>query len=117
MADEAQELAEECARAMLEEDKASAGLGISLEAIAPGQAELAMTVTENMVNGHNICHGGMIFTLADSAFAFACNTYNQVTVAASAEISFLRPAQLGDKLLAVSHEIWRSGRSGIYDTT
>lgn len=117
MANEAQQLAEKCAAAMLEEDRASRGLGMNVRAVSPGRADLEMTVTDNMVNGHNICHGGMIFTLADSAFAFACNTYNQVTVAASAEISFLRPAKLGDRLTAVAREVWREGRNGIYDTT
>ena len=83
--------------------------------VRPGYARLAMTVREDMVNGHKICHGGLIFTLADSAFAFACNTYDLVTVAASGSIEFLLPGRLGDELTAVAEERTRSKRTGVYD--
>ncbi|NWG25214.1 MAG: hydroxyphenylacetyl-CoA thioesterase PaaI [Pseudorhodoplanes sp.] len=102
---------------MWAEDRASRGLGMQLVSVAPGRAELAMTVTEAMVNGHNICHGGFIFTLADSSFAFACNTYNQRTVAQHCAVTFLRPGKLGDRLTARAAERQRQGRSGIYDIT
>ena len=111
----AQELAEACAAAMWEEDAASQGLGMHLVAVAPGSAVLTMTVRGDMVNGHGICHGGYIFTVADSAFAFACNTYDEVTVAAAADITFVRAAKLGDELTASGSEQVRYGRSGIYD--
>lgn len=114
---DAQALAKACADAMWAEDRASRGLGMQLVSVAPGRAELAMTVTETMVNGHNICHGGFIFTLADSSFAFACNTYNQRTVAQHCAVTFLRPGKLGDRLTARAVERQRQGRSGIYDIT
>ena len=111
----AQGLAEACAKAMWDEDKASASLGMALAAVAPGQSEITMTITEAMVNGHGTCHGGYLFTLADSAFAFACNSYNQRTVAQHCSVTFLAPGRLGDKLRAVAREASRTGRSGIYD--
>ena len=111
------ELARACADAMWAEDAASRGLGMELVAVEPGHAVLAMTVIERMVNGHNLCHGGFIFTLADSAFAFACNTYNQRTVAQHCAITFLNAARLGDRLVARAVERQRMGRSGIYDIT
>jgi acyl-CoA thioesterase len=83
--------------------------------IKSGQATLAMTVKPEMVNGQRIAHGGFIFTLADSAFAFACNTHNARVVAAEGNITFIRPGKLGDRLVATAREISRSGRSGIYD--
>jgi acyl-CoA thioesterase len=83
--------------------------------IKAGEATLTMTVKPHMVNGHGIAHGGFIFTLADSAFAFACNSYNERTVAAQCNISFIRPGKLGDRLVATAREISRTGRSGIYD--
>lgn len=98
-------------------DVASQDLGMTIEVTKPGQAEARFEVRPNMVNGYEICHGGFIFTLADSAFAFACNTYNRITVAASASIEFVRPARLGDKLLATAAEVHRGGRTGIYDIT
>ncbi|HUF44629.1 MAG TPA: hydroxyphenylacetyl-CoA thioesterase PaaI [Aestuariivirgaceae bacterium] len=110
-----QALAEACAAAMWARDQASRGLGMALERIAPGEAVLAMTVRGDMVNGHDICHGGFIFTLADSAFAFACNSYDVSTVAASCDIAFLKAARLGDRLRAVAREVYREGRNGIYD--
>lgn len=110
-------LARACADAMWAEDKASQGLGMEIVEVGPGHAVLAMTVTDTMVNGHGICHGGFVFTLADSAFAFACNSHNQNTVASHCAVSFLRPARLGDRLTATAHERWREGRSGITDVT
>lgn len=113
----ARDIARACADAMWAEDKASRGLGMQLVSVEPGGAELTMTVTERMVNGHNICHGGYIFTLADSSFAFACNTYNQRTVAQHCAVTFLRPGKLGDVLTARAIERQKQGRSGIYDIT
>ena len=110
-------LARACAEAMWAEDAASRGLGMQLISVAPGQATLAMTVTAAMVNGHNICHGGFIFTLADSAFAFACNSYNARAVAQHCAVTFINPAKLGDHLVARAIERQRTGRSGIYDIT
>jgi len=110
-------LARACADAMWKEDAATQALGMQLISVAPGQAVITMTVADRMVNGHNLCHGGYIFTLADSAFAFACNTYNQRTVAQHCSVTFLASAKLGDKLVARAVERQRSGRSGIYDVT
>jgi acyl-CoA thioesterase len=109
------DLARACANAMWKEDGASQGLGMEVVAIEPGAAVLAMTIRPDMVNGHGIAHGGFIFTLADSAFAFACNSHNDRTVAAQCHISFIRPGKLGDRLIATAREISRTGRSGIYD--
>jgi acyl-CoA thioesterase len=108
-------LARRCADAMWADDRASQGLGMKLASVAAGQAEMTMAVEPAMTNGHGMCHGGYIFTLADSAFAFACNSYNQRTVAQHCSISYVRPAKLGDRLRAVAVERSRSGRSGIYD--
>ncbi len=110
-----QALAEACATAMWAEDTASQGLGMVLEAVGPGTARMAMTVGDFMVNGHGMCHGGFIFTLADSAFAFACNSRNAKCVAVQGNVSFLRPARLGDRLTATAEERHLAGRSGIYD--
>jgi acyl-CoA thioesterase len=109
------DLARACAEAMWQEDDASKGLGMEIVEIKPGQATLTMTVKPDMVNGQRIAHGGFIFTLADSAFAFACNTHNERTVAAQGNISFIRPGKLGDRLVATAREVSRNGRSGIYD--
>ena len=109
------DLARACADAMWNEDDASKGLGMEILQIKPGEATLTMTVKPNMVNGHSIAHGGFIFLLADSAFAFACNSRNERAVAAHCDISFIRPGKLGDRLVAVAREISRTGRSGIYD--
>lgn len=98
-------------------DRASQGLGMSLDAVGPGTATLSMTVREDMVNGHAIGHGGYTFTLADSAFAFACNSYNRSSVAAGAEVRFLAPTRLGDVLEATAVERSREGRDGVYDVT
>lgn len=110
-----QEIAEACARLMWAEDRASAGLGMALLRVAPGEAEMALTVEERMVNGHGICHGGFIFALADSAFAFACNSCNRRAVAQSNSITYLRSARLGDRLTARAQRTAEAGRSGIYD--
>ena len=112
---DAEQLAKACADAMWAEDQASRGLGMEIVSVGPGRAELAMTVTGNMVNGHELCHGGFIFTLADSTFAFACNTYNQRTVAQHCAVTFINSGKLGDRLTARGVEVSRRGRSGIYD--
>jgi acyl-CoA thioesterase len=109
------DLARACADAMWQEDDASKGLGMEILQVRAGEATLAMTIRANMVNGHGIAHGGFIFTLADSAFAFACNSHNERAVAAQGNISFIRPGRLGDRLVATAREISRTGRSGIYD--
>lgn len=111
----AQEMAEACAKAMWELDTASQHLGMRIEHIAPGEATLSMDITATMSNGHGNCHGGYIFTLADSAFAFACNGYNQLTVAQNCSITYISPGRIGDRLTAEAREISRRGRSGIYD--
>ena len=110
-----QDLASACAQAMWNDDSASQRLGMQLDHIAPGEARLSMTITDQMTNGHGMCHGGYIFTLADSAFAFACNTYNQRVVAQHCSISYLNPVERGARLSAHAREISRRGRSGIYD--
>lgn len=111
------ELAKACAQRMWSQDTASQNLGMNLERVEAGRSVISVTVTKVMTNGHGICHGGYIFTLADSAFAFACNTYNQVTVAQHCDITFLAPAHLGDRLTATAIERSRQGRSGLYDVT
>lgn len=116
MADsEDQALAEAVGQSMYQQDQASQALGITVDAIAPSRARLSMTVREDMLNGHQICHGGLIFTLADSAFAFACNACNRVTVALACQISFIEPARLGDRLIAEARECSRNRRTGVYD--
>jgi len=109
------DLARACAEAMWKEDDASRGLGMEIVDVRCGEATLAMTVKPDMVNGQRIAHGGFIFTLADSAFAFACNTHNERVVAAQGSITFIKPGKLGDRLVATAREISRNGRSGIYD--
>ena len=109
------DLARACADAMWKEDDASKSLGMEIVEIKSGEAVLTMTVKPHMVNGHGIAHGGFIFLLADSAFAFACNSHNERTVAAQCNISFIKPGKLGDRLIATAREISRTGRSGIYD--
>ena len=117
MTQDALTLAKRCAEAMWENDRASRSLGMEILDIAPGRASLSMSVIEAMTNGHAMCHGGFIFALADSAFAFACNGYGQRTVAQHCSVTFLRPVQLGDRLVAECVERSRAGRSGIYDVT
>lgn len=109
--------AKKCAEIMFAKDTASVGLGMEIENIEPGQAVLKMQVRPDMLNGHGICHGGFIFTLADSAFAFACNSYNQLTVAQQNQITYLMPGNQGETLTATALEVSKSGRSGIYDVT
>src|ERR1044072_4661912 len=110
-----QAVAEASASAMFAQDRASRALGMRILEIRPGSARLAMQIRDDMVNGHLICHGGLIFTLADSAFAFACNTYDLVTVASSGSIEFLLPVRLGDELTATAEERVRLKRTGVYD--
>ncbi|WP_018238105.1 hydroxyphenylacetyl-CoA thioesterase PaaI [Ensifer sp. BR816] len=113
----AQELAEAAADTMWRGDNASRRLGMVLEQVAPGAAVLSMPVQEEMANGHGICHGGYIFALADSAFAFACNSYNQRAVAQHCSITYIAPAFAGDRLTATAREVSRRGRGGIYDVS
>ena len=110
-----QDRANRAAAAMWAGDKASHALGIALDHIAPGRAVMTMKVRPDMLNGHGICHGGFIFTVADSAFAFACNSYNRSTVAQQNSITYLSAAKMGEVLTATAHEVSRTGRSGIYD--
>ena len=112
---ESQALAERVADAMFGRDRASQALGMRIARVGPGHAEITMTVRGDMVNGHAICHGGFVFTLADSAFAFACNSYNMNTVANGCTIEFLAPAHEGDVLTAVAQERAQVGRNGVYD--
>ncbi|MFI0483602.1 hydroxyphenylacetyl-CoA thioesterase PaaI [Actinomadura sp. 9N215] len=102
---------------MYARDKVAQDLAMRVTEIAPGRARLRMTVGDTMVNGHGIAHGGYVFLLADSAFAYACNTHDAVTVAASADVVFVAPARAGDVLEATAVERVRYGRSGIYDVT
>ena len=118
MADErADQVGLAAARAMWAADAASAGLGMELLALDVGRASVRMTVTEAMVNGHAIAHGGFVFALADSAFALACNTHGPVTVAAGCDITFVAPARLGDGLVAEALERAVFGRSGLTDVS
>ncbi len=110
-----QQLAEACAAALYERDVAARSLDIRVDEVGPGHATLSMQVRADMVNGHAICHGGYIFTLADTAFAYACNSHNHNTVAAGARIDFLAPARLGDRLVASASETSLRGKSGVYD--
>jgi acyl-CoA thioesterase len=112
-----QDVAERARDAMWSTDKASQALGIVIEAVGPGTATLAMRIKDTMVNGHGTAHGGFIFTLADSAFAFACNSHNLRAVAAHCQISYIAPGKLGSTLRAYATERQRQGRSGIYDVT
>jgi acyl-CoA thioesterase len=110
-----QERAEKSAEAMWQGDTASRALGISLERVGPGSAVATMEVRSDHINGHGICHGGLIFTLADTAFAFACNSYNARVVAQTDQITFLSPGQPGEMLTAEAVEVSLNGRSGVYD--
>ncbi len=112
---EAQALCERVVAAMYARDPASQAMGMRLGRVGPGRAELTMTVRADMLNGHAICHGGFIFTLADSAFAYACNSYNLTTVASGCAIDFVAPAREGDLLTALAQERSVSGRTGVYD--
>ena len=112
-----QTLAEECAKAMFARDQASQKLGMNIESVAPGKAVLTMIITGDMIQGHGSCHGGYLFTLADSAFAFACNSYDRATVASSCSIDYMSGAKEGDRLTATAEEQARGGRTGVYDIT
>ena len=109
------EIARASAAAMLAEDRASAAVGIELVSVAPGRATMTMTVRPDMVNGHDIAHGGYVFLFADSAFAVACNSYGQRAVAAGCDIAFLQPVRVGERLTAEATERHRGLRSGLYD--
>lgn len=110
-----QQLAERSVQALYDTDRASQAFGIDIVSVAPGRCVVRMTVRAEMTNGHGTCHGGLIFTLADSAFAFACNSGGEATVAAAADIEFLAAARAGDELTASAAEVWRGGRSGLFD--
>jgi acyl-CoA thioesterase len=110
-----QALAEACAQALLENDEATNFLDMMLGNVEPGKCSISMIVKNTMCNGHGTCHGGYIFTLADSAFAFACNTYNQRAVAQHCNITYLNPAASGERLTATAIETSKQGRGGIYD--
>jgi phenylacetic acid degradation protein PaaD len=112
-----QTVADRSAATMWAGDAASQALGMVLDEVRPGYARISMRVRADMVNGHSICHGGLVFALADSAFAFACNSYNRVAVAQACDIVFVAPARLGDVLVAEAVERSRFGRNGIYDVT
>jgi len=112
-----QHVAEAAAEAMYSRDHTAKALGIELVEVGPGRARLTMTVTKDMVNGHDILHGGLCFTLADTAFAYACNSHNFTTVAHSCSITYCAPGKLGDRLTAEATEQWVKGRNGVTDVT
>ena len=113
---DAQQTAELVRDGMLANDRASKALGMQVVEVGPGTALLTMTIRNDMLNGHDICHGGLIATLADSAFAFACNSYNELTVASAFTIDLLAPGRAGDVLSARCAEVSKAGRTGVYDT-
>ena len=110
-----QQTAEHVRDGMLANDRVSRGMGMAVVEVGPGHATMTMTVRDDMLNGHDICHGGFIATLSDSAFAFACNSYNELTVASGFAIDLLAPARLGDLLTARCAEVSKAGRTGVYD--
>ena len=110
-----QAVAEACRDAMWRDDQASKALGMQVLAVGPGSATLSMAVRPDMLNGHAICHGGLVTTLADSAFAFACNAYNELTVAAGFDVNLFMASKLGDVLTATATELNKTGRTGVYD--
>jgi acyl-CoA thioesterase len=110
-----QTIADRVGSGMLAQDQASRGLGMRIEAMGPGYSRMTMTVRPDMLNGFKICHGGFITTFADSAFAFACNSYNELTLAAGIVVDFVAPAREGDLLTAEAREVSLSGRTGVYD--
>ncbi|MGG7568273.1 hydroxyphenylacetyl-CoA thioesterase PaaI [Rhodovulum sp. DZ06] len=112
-----QQIAERCREVMWENDRASQWLGLTVDEVGPGRAVASLLVEERHCNGHDVCHGGFTFTLADTAFAYACNSRNEATLAQFNTISFLRPGQLGSVLRAEAEEVSKAGRSGIYDVT
>jgi acyl-CoA thioesterase len=111
----AQQVAEAVRDAMWRDDRASKALGMQVLAVGPGTATLCMTVRADMLNGHDICHGGLMTTLADSAFAFACNAYNELTVASGFDVNIIASARLGDVLTATAREVAKTRRTGVYD--
>jgi acyl-CoA thioesterase len=110
-----QRVADATRDAMWQNDRASRWLGMMVQAVGPGSATVSMTVRHEMLNGHDICHGGLVTTLADSAFAFACNAYNEVTVASGFDVNLVAAARLDDVLTATAHEVSKAGRTGVYD--
>ena len=110
-----QQMAERVRDGMLKNDRATRAMGMQVVDISPGRATVTMRVREDMLNGHDTCHGGLISTLADSAFAFACNSHGELTVAASITVDFLAPGRKDDLLTAQAHEVSKSGRTGLYD--
>jgi len=115
--EERQRIAEAVAQGMFAKDIAARSLGMEIESIAPGHSRISMRVRPDMMNGFAICHGGFITTLADTAFAYACNSHNEVTVAAGIVVDFLAPAHDGDRLTADAREVAVKGRTGVYDIT
>ena len=116
MTDAAQQTADLVREGMFRNDRASKMLGMQIVQVTPGSATLSMTIRDDMLNGHDICHGGLITTLADSAFAFACNSYNELTVASGFSVDLLAPGRLNDVLIARCTEVSKAGRTGVYDT-
>jgi len=112
----AQQTADLVREGMFKNDRASRLLGMQIVDVKPGSATLAMTIRDDMLNGHDICHGGLITTLADSAFAYACNSYNELTVASGFGVDFIAPGRFGDVLTARCTEVSKAGRTGVYDT-
>jgi acyl-CoA thioesterase len=112
---DAQRQAERATAALFARDRASQALGMRITGVRPGWARVAMLVRADMVNGHGLCHGGIVFALGDSAFAFACNSHNESTVAAAASVDFLAAARAGDELTAEASELWRTRRNGLYE--
>ena len=110
-----QQVADRVREGMFRNDRASKWLGVQILQVSPGQAVLQMTVRDEMLNSHDICHGGLITTLADSAFAFACNSYDEFTVASGFGVDLLAPGRLGDVLTATCREVSKAGRTGVYD--
>ena len=111
-----QQIADLVRERLFADDRASKGLGMAVVEVSPGHATLTMIVRDDMLNGHETCHGGFIAALADSAFAFACNSYGELTVASGFAIDFIAPGRLGDVLTAVCAEVAKTGRTGLYDT-
>jgi acyl-CoA thioesterase len=114
-ASDALQLAQTSVQSLFHTDRASQGLGLEIIDVAPGRVRIVMTVRPDMVNGHGMCHGGIIFAFADSAFAFACNSHGEAMVAAGASIEFLAPTPSGERVTATATEVVRSARGGIYD--
>ncbi len=115
MPEDAELRAEGAAATMWQADRASQGLGMVLEDVGPGQARMAMVVEPRMLNGYGVCHGGFIFALADSAFAFACNSHGPAALAQTCTVTYLRPVRQGERLVATARELALAGRSGLYD--